>query len=354
MTFIKIVSASDITGSYIPKMKHSIFDSLLTVGKWLTSGVAPDTFEKIEETGRTKSYNLLKGALKRSIEKPDTKLGDEEFAKVLKEVRVKAEKLDNKEFALYVLDANQVNKDNIALYDLVVSHPGIPNNSDFGKYKEAIRDHILTTFINDTNEIDTVLSYNALKRILDNPILSENPNIAENLNQFVRIYTPYDDKLVEKVLNEFRLRNNSNVTKYFRYYTDLAFSNAEKVSSETELNAKLELINKLILNRHANNKEVQAEAGHMIRLTKIPEQLPLWQKFLNSRYFISNQTIIEHLRNAVGAADTKEKAEIMTNGWEFLMQNMNIKKAYNIYETMCSSEYPEFTRLDKMREIIYL
>ena len=301
----------------------------------------------------TPDFDLARGAFKGRILRPEDKLSDEVFEQKLIEVRQKAEKLKENEFAIFLLDSHQINKDNIALYDLVVSHPGIPNTNAAKNYDQAVRDHLLAIFINNTKDIDVKSCYNILEKILNNPKLSKNSNVIKYLVQFVRVHNDYDASLVTSILNNEILLNNPGISRYFRNNSVINVCSAEKIESQQELFAKLELIVNTLINEDFLRSEAVRDAGHIIRLTKIREQKPLWVEYYKALEFLPFTSIQKKLRDTIGLADTPERAKVLLEGWETLMRSLNMRKFYQLYNVINSPKNSEETKILKLKKIIY-
>jgi len=349
--FIPKIKLSHNLFTYRPNLNRTRFTEYISNG---IGNVKQHTFVLFQKNKVVEpKFNLAEGAFKGKIIRPEDELSDEIFEQKLLEVRKKAEKLDENNFAIFLLDSHRVNKDNIALYDLVVSHPGIPNTNEVKSYDKAIRDHLLVSFINDTDNIDVKECYKILEKVLSDPKLSKNSNVVKNLVQFVCVHNEYDASLVLSILDKDVLLSNPGVSRYFRNNSEVNIRPTEKIESQQEVFAKMELIINTLISEDFLESEAVKDAGHIIRKTKIREQNLLWNEYYKALEYLPFTSIQKKLRDTIGLADTPERAAVLLEGWKTLMRSLNMRKFYQLYNVIKSTKNSEEAKILKLKEIIY-
>ena len=209
------------------------------------------------------------------------------------------------------------------------------------------------SFLDDTDNIDVKECYEILEKVLSDPKLSKNSNVVKNLVQFVCVHNEYDASLVLSILDKDVLLSNPGISRYFRNNLDANVCSTEKIESQQELFAKLELIINTLVHEDFLESDAVQEAGHIIRQTKIREQNPLWVEYYKALEYLPFTSVRKKLRNTIGLADTPERVSVLLEGWETLMRSLNMRKFYQLYNVIKSTKNSEEAKILKLKEIIY-
>ena len=225
---------------------------------------------KKAETPEAKTTNVKPEANKISIRKK------------LNEIKER-EKANGNETVLYVLDTFfKPTPANVRFLDLISQYPEYGSRSDKLSDYYDTRNHLVLTIINGwkKSEEQFDLCTSMLKRIVEDPKLAHHPVIKNNLLRFIDIENKLEYKFVSDILNKPEIYSNEEFVKHL-LQDHCAMKS--RILTHEELTAKQTIL-KYCIDLGMLKDDVQGHiAGDIVQKTRIPEQIPLWKRYLEDR-----------------------------------------------------------------------